>query len=82
MLPGKSPFDSKMMADLAALLTKFGIEAARPQFDISLEAEVLGCKLDWDKPDGPPVTGQHTNLDVTWPDKLEETGSSVVLGAT
>ena len=53
----KAHFDSKMMADLAAAPFEVcGIEAARPQFDISLEAEVLGCKLDWNKPDRPPVT--------------------------
>ena len=54
----KAHRDAKMMADLAAAPWEtVGIEAARPQFDISLEAEVLGCKLDWNKPDRPPVTG-------------------------
>lgn len=81
----KAHFDSKMMADLAAASYEVcGIEAARPQFDISLEAEVLGCKLDWDKPDRPPVTGPaYTSpSDVTWPDNLEEAGRvPVVLGA-
>jgi len=81
----KAHFDSKMMADLAAAPYEVcGIEAARPQFDISLEAEVLGCKLDWNKPDRPPVTGPaYTDpADVTWPDNLEEAGRiPVVLGA-
>lgn len=81
----KAHFDIKMMADLAAAPYEVcGIEAARPQFDISLEAEILGCKLDWDKPDRPPVTGPaYTNPDnVIWSDNLEETGRiPVVLGA-
>jgi len=81
----KAHFDSKMMADLAAAPYEVcGIEAVRPQFDISLEAEVLGCKLDWNKPDRPPVTGPaYTDpSDITWPDNLEEAGRiPVVLGA-
>jgi len=66
-----------MMADLAAAPYEVcGIEAARPQFDISLEAEVFGCKLDWNKPDRPPVTGPaYTNpANVAWPYNMEETG--------
>jgi methylthiol:coenzyme M methyltransferase len=69
----KAHWDAKMMADLAAAPYEVcGIEAARPQFDISLEAEVLGCKLDWDKPDRPPVTGPaYTNpKDITWDDNF------------
>ena len=69
----KAHRDPKMMADLAAASYEVcGIEAARPQFDISLEAEVLGCKLDWDKPDRPPVTGPaYTNpKDITWDDNF------------
>jgi methylthiol:coenzyme M methyltransferase len=81
----KAHFDAKMMADLAAAPYEVcGIEAARPQFDISLEAEVLGCKLDWNKPDRPPVMGPaYTDpKDITWPDNLEETGRIPhVLGA-
>ena len=81
----KAHFDSKMMADLAATPYEVcGVEAARLQFDISLEAEVLGCKLDWNKPDRPPVTGPaYTSpKDVTWIDNLEEAGRvSIVLGA-
>jgi methylthiol:coenzyme M methyltransferase len=78
-------FNSKMMADLAAAPYEIcGVEAARPQFDISLEAEVLGCKLDWNKPDRPPVTGPaySSPSDITWPENLEEAGRiPVVLGA-
>lgn len=78
-------YDAKMMADLAAAPFEVcGIEAARPQFDISLEAEVLGCKLDWNKADRPPVTGPaYTDpKDITWPDNLEEAGRIPhVLGA-
>ena len=69
----KAHRDAKMMADLAAAPYEVcGIEAARPQFDISLEAEVLGCKLDWNKPDRPPVTGPaYTDpKDITWDDKF------------
>ena len=51
----KAHRDPVMMADLAAAPYEVcGIGAARPQFDISLEAEVLGCRLDWNKPDRPP----------------------------
>jgi len=70
----KAHYDAKMMADLAAAPYEVaGVEAARPQFDISLEAEALGCKLDWTKPDRPPVTGPaYTDpKDVTWPTDLE-----------
>ncbi|WP_049796255.1 MtaA/CmuA family methyltransferase [Methanomassiliicoccus luminyensis] len=70
----KAHYDAKLMADLAAAPHEVcGVEAARPQFDISLEAEVLGCKLDWNKPDRPPVTGPaYTDpKDVTWPTDLE-----------
>jgi len=81
----KAHKDPKMMADLAAAPWEVcGIEAARPQFDISLEAEVLGCKLDWNKPDRPPVTGPAYNdpKDITWPDDLEQAGRiPYVLGA-
>ncbi|MDV0447071.1 Uroporphyrinogen decarboxylase [Methanosarcinaceae archaeon Ag5] len=69
----KAHYDAKMMADLAAApYDVCGIEAARPQFDISLEAEVLGCPLDWNKPDRPPVAA-HAYTDpkeVTWADDL------------
>ncbi len=81
----KAHRDPKMMADLAAAPYEVcGIEAARPQFDISLEAEVLGCKLDWDKPDRPPVTGPaYTDpKDITWDDKFyEKDRAAVVLEA-
>ncbi len=51
----KAHRDPVMMADLtAAPYEVCGIETARPQFDISLKAEVLGCRLDWNKPDRPP----------------------------
>lgn len=51
----KAHRDPVMMADLAAAPYEVcGIETARPQFDISLKAEVLGCRLDWNKPDRPP----------------------------
>lgn len=69
--------DSKMMADLAAAPYEVcGVEAARVQFDLSLEAEVLGCKLDWTKPDRPPVmsTPHMDPEDITIPDNLEEAG--------
>lgn len=79
-------YNSKMMADLAtAPYEVCGIEACRPQFDISLEAEVLGCTLDWRKTDRPPVSAPaYTDpKDVTWDDNnLEEVGRiPVVLGA-
>ena len=42
----KAHFDSKMMADLAAAPYEVcGVEAARPQFDISLEAEFWDANL-------------------------------------
>ena len=81
----KAHRDAKMMADLAAAPWEtVGIEAARPQFDISLEAEVLGCKLDWNKPDRPPVTGPAyiDPKDITWDDKFyEKDRAAVVLEA-
>ena len=81
----KAHTDPKMMADLAAAPWEVcGIEAARPQFDISLEAEVMGCKLDWNKPDRPPVTGPAYDDpgEITWADDLEQAGRvPYVLGA-
>lgn len=81
----KAHRDAKMMADLAAAPYEVcGIEAARPQFDISLEAEVLGCKLDWNKPDRPPVTGPaYTDpKDITWDDNFyKKDRAAVVLEA-
>ena len=81
----KAHRDPKMMADLAAAPYEVcGIEAARPQFDISLEAEVLGCKLDWNKPDRPPVTGPaYTDpKDITWDDNFyKKDRAAVVLEA-
>ena len=77
--------DPKMMAALAAAPWEtVGIEAARPQFDISLEAEVLGCKLDWNKPDRPPVTGPaYTDpKDLSWDDNFyKKDRAAVVLEA-
>jgi methylthiol:coenzyme M methyltransferase len=70
----KAHYDAKMMAELAAApYDVCGIEAARPQFDISLEAEALGCPLDWNKTDRPPVAAHaYTNpKDVTWASDLE-----------
>ncbi|MDY0266964.1 MAG: MtaA/CmuA family methyltransferase [Methanimicrococcus sp.] len=79
----KAHHDAKMMADLAAAPYEVcGIEAARPQFDISLEAEVLGCPLDWNKKDRPPVAAHaYTNAkDVTWdPNFAQNSRASVVL---
>ena len=81
----KAHRDAKMMADLAAAPYEVcGIEAARPQFDISLEAEVLGCKLDWNKPDRPPVTGPAYKdpKDITWDDNFyKKDRAAVVLEA-
>ncbi|MCL2550101.1 MAG: MtaA/CmuA family methyltransferase [Methanimicrococcus sp.] len=77
--------DPKMMADLAAAPYEVcGIEAARPQFDISLEAEVLGCPLDWNKTDRPPVAAHaYTDpKDVTWDsDFASNSRAAVVLEA-
>lgn len=78
----KAHLDAKMMADLAAAPFEVcGIEAARPQFDISLEAEVLGCKLDWNKPDRPPVTGPAYKdpKDIAWDDKFYTKGRAAVV---
>lgn len=78
----KAHTDAKMMADLAcAPYEVVGIEAARPQFDISLEAEVLGCKLDWNKPDRPPVTGPAYKdpKDITWDDNFYKEGRAQVV---
>jgi len=81
----KAHHDPKMMADLAAAPFEVcGIEAARPQFDISLEAEILGCPLDWNKPDRPPVAAHaYTDpKDVTWADDFAlNSRASVVLDA-
>ncbi|MDR2943681.1 MAG: MtaA/CmuA family methyltransferase [Methanosarcinales archaeon] len=74
--------DPKMMADLAAAPYEVcGIEAARPQFDISLEAEVLGCPLDWNKTDRPPVAA-HAYTDpkeVTWDQNFEKNSRAAVV---
>ena len=78
----KAHTDYKMMADLAAAPYEgCGIEAARPQFDISLEAEVLGCKLDWNKCDRPPVTGPaYTDpKDINWDDDFYKKGRPAVV---
>jgi len=78
----KAHTDPKMMADLAAAPWEVcGIEAARPQFDISLEAEVLGCKLDWNKPDRPPVIGPayRDPKDITWDDDFYKKGRAAVV---
>ncbi|MDR0766979.1 MAG: MtaA/CmuA family methyltransferase [Methanosarcinales archaeon] len=72
----------KMMADLAAAPYEVcGIEAARPQFDISLEAEVLGCPLDWSKPDRPPVADHaYTDpKDVTWDQNFAKNSRAAVV---
>ncbi len=78
----KAHRDAKMMADLAAAPWEVcGIETARPQFDISLEAEVLGCKLDWTKSDRPPVTGPayKNPKDISWDDKFTEKDRAAVV---
>jgi methyltransferase, MtaA/CmuA family len=78
----KAHRDPKMMADLAAAPFEVcGIEAARPQFDISLEAEVLGCPLDWNKADRPPVAA-HAYADpknVVWADDFGESSRAAVV---
>ncbi|WP_400241081.1 MtaA/CmuA family methyltransferase [Methanomethylophilus alvi] len=78
----KAHRDPVMMADLAAAPYEVcGIEAARPQFDISLEAEVLGCRLDWNKPDRPPVTGPAYKdpKDISWDGGFYKKGRATVV---
>ena len=78
----KAHRDPVMMADLAAAPYEVcGIEAARPQFDISLEAEVLGCRLDWNKPDRPPVTGPAYKdpKDISWDGGFYKKGRAAVV---
>ena len=78
----KAHHDPKMMADLAAAPFEVcGVEAARPQFDISLEAEVLGCPPDWSKADRPPVA-DHAYTDakeVTWDQNFAKNSRAAVV---
>lgn len=69
--------DPYMMAELAAAPYELcGIEGTTLPFDISLEAEVLGAELDWNKADRPPIK-KHTCLEpdeLVIPEKIEEKG--------
>jgi [methyl-Co(III) methanol-specific corrinoid protein]:coenzyme M methyltransferase len=65
--------DPHKMAELAAAPNKvWGVECVRLPFCLTVEAEIMGCRVDLGKQDRTPMVKEHAFDETTIPDHLPE----------
>lgn len=70
--------DPRKMAELAAAPNKvWGVECVRLPFCLTVEAEVMGCKVDLGKQDRTPMVKQHAFDESSVPDSLPANAMSM-----